>query len=169
MTRPTDNVFASVYELIKACGADGRDEAHKAIASIEACKREIENIETARVRERDNAIRSDALSRTIATERNTAYQALDQCLDAIAGVFVGVDFGDIDPFHPDIMVEEGPPIVTAECPGDDTCECTCRELFNALGKAGDAAAAVLADSTRSGRRTLSELINELTNKRKDTP
>lgn len=75
----TDKVFHLITKVLEQARRSCRDETaitaleHEARATAEALKREIENMGTAEQRERDNAIRSDALSRTIATERNNAY------------------------------------------------------------------------------------------------
>ena len=51
---------------------------HHARAVLSALKRDAETIEQAKFRETREAIRSDALARTIATERNEAYKRIEQ-------------------------------------------------------------------------------------------
>lgn len=95
----------------------------------------------------------------IAAEETELRGILEQTRAAIAGVFVGVEYGDLDPFHPDTDHPTRPD-ATLECPGDDTCECACRAQLNALGEAGDRIADTVGD-----RKTLSQEIADQTEQR----
>jgi hypothetical protein len=95
----------------------------------------------------------------IAAEETELRSILEQTRSAIAGVFVGVEYGDLDPFHPDTD-HPTRPNTTIECPGDDTCECACSAQLNALGKAGDRIADTVGD-----RKTLSQVIADQTEQR----
>lgn len=68
---------------------------------------------------------------------------LEELTKAASEVLDAFDEGDVDVFHPDTVIEDGPPIVTAECPEDDTCDCAGPRAINALARARDAARKLL--------------------------
>lgn len=79
----------------------------------------------------------------VAAEETELRGILEGAVRAMSEVLDAFDEGDVDVFHPDYTIEEGPPLVTGECPEDDTCDCAGPRAINALARARDAARKLL--------------------------